>query len=225
VTRILPSLVKAIRGENKIREAQGLTPLAEVDLVGYSQGSVLALDILDRLRDLRARLTTFFQVKAKEYEALVKDPEFRAFNNTAEAYIAIRNIKVQREKDFENDPDLKLIYEHSQRRVVADFKRFYEYLTGPKTQFPKLAKFIRESYQGKDISKIENLDDWLDYAQFQVLLPVQFQFFSIAGSLFGSPEANSGYYFIKNYPALTAYSLMPLPVTRSGIRRLAASIR
>jgi hypothetical protein len=202
VTRILPALVYAIRDENKIRQSQGLAPLSEIDFVGFSQGSVLAVDLLMKLRELREQLSAYFQTSEQEYQALVKDPEFRAFNNTAEDYIAIRNIQVQREKDFENDPDFKLIYEHSQGRVLADFKRFYDYLTGPKTHYPKFAEILKKEYQEKSITKVENFENWLNFAQFQALLPIRFRFFSIAGSLFGIPKASGGYTFIKNFPLL-----------------------
>jgi len=215
MTRILPALERAIRDENEIRRSQGLSPLQTVDLIGYSQGTVLALDLITRLREIRLKLDAFLKIDAAEWEALMKDPEFIQFYNTARDYVAARNARIQLEKEFETNGDLKVLYRSIEDHMHHDYDQFYDHVMGPDTRYPKFAAAVRKNNADASVMKVSVFDNWILYTEFKDLVPIHLRLFSIAGSIFGSPLANSGYYFVKNYPRISN-----LFVGKAGIDQL-----
>jgi hypothetical protein len=239
VTRVLPGIAREVERENDIRKSQNLPPLTEVNLVTYSQGSVIALDIRKRLNDFKEEFSEFMKKAGPEWKLLNKDPELELYNVTATDYIAIKNIRIQRKNEFDRDYELRNLYDHGTERLARAFDRFQTYLLTPEKlypstplqsgkkmgyprQYPGVVAWFREKYPGKDPADSGALDFTMRYSEYKNLLPINFRYFSICGSFFGSPRANSGY-FLLAFPGLHSFlvdkaDMKQIEQTRLGSR-------
>jgi hypothetical protein len=123
--------------------------------------------------------------------------------------MTVHDIKVQREKDFENDRDFQILYNRLKKKVDTQVNHFREYLQDPGKRFPDVGRFepltspkypklypkfaaaVREL---QERGKIDDLREFfIDYVNFDSLLDVKIRFISTAGSFFGSPKADAGY--------------------------------
>jgi len=127
ITRILPHLTQALEKENEIREEQGVPPLKELSIVSYSQGSVLILDLVLRLTSFKREYEALRKAAGKEWKLFESDPELQLFREAAEDFRFIKNIRVQRQKEFDRDYDFKQFYDRLLSRFAKAFERFRTY--------------------------------------------------------------------------------------------------
>jgi len=209
VLRVLPRLATAISQENKIRAAQGLPPLKNLELVGYSQGGVLIWDLVRRLVVFEAKFQDFKDAIGGEWEQFSKDPIYEALNDAVFNYFLIYNVQIQAPKTFEKYIDLQNLFYRAQRNMDKAIERITSHLR-PETgssPYPKIVKWLDESYERpKDIHNLPELltsNIFVQYAAFRYLLPLDVRFFSIASSFYGAQMANKADFYEKVAPRLT----------------------
>ena len=97
------------------------------------------------------------------------------------------------------------------------YEIFEQYLIDPKVIYPEVDKFepvdthkypkryvkirqfaLKARSDPKELNKIQQYIK--NYAMFRDIMGLNFMYFSICGSIFGSPEANSGYGLLQNFP-------------------------
>jgi len=217
ITRILPHLTHAIEKENDIRKEQGAPPLKELDIIGYSQGSVLAVDLIMRLIRFREEYHSLQEAAGDEWEFFLNDPELLLFQEVAKDYSFIKNIRIQRQKQFDKDYDFHEFYERLVERLAKAYERFQTYLDDPEKvyphssvfkgkkkgyprHYPKIFKWFQENYSKEDSGDLISLDFMMKYFEYDRLIPLDMRFFSMSGSFFGSPEANKAYGMLKVLP-------------------------
>ena len=142
---------------------------------------------------------------------------FLAFIEAVDTYNLINSIRVQRESDFDHDLDLQLFYDRSKEKMHEKYLNLLKYLIDPVSLFPHVEKFdppdtkkypkryvaIHEYALKCQVDEKEHariMQYMQDYSRFNSIREVNFMYFSTAGSIFGSPQANSGYDLLKNFP-------------------------
>ncbi|MDD5557726.1 MAG: hypothetical protein PHN82_10850 [bacterium] len=220
-TRVGPAAVREIDYENERRAALGLPPVRRVVFIGYSQGGVIMAQIARRIfftfRNEYRRLERAF---GEEWRALLNDPEFRMFIDALDDYLIIKNIRVQRPREFEGDPDLGRFYERAASRAERRFGAFMEYLIDPASRYPDIDRFEGPStpFYPKRYERLRlcasdlrhcSLEErerirrfFIDYAEYKEMLDVDPYFLSMAASFFGSPRANESFLLFKWLPPL-----------------------
>ena len=224
-TRVVPSVVREIEFENERREAFGFPPVRTLVFFGYSQGSVIMEQLARRIfYSFRNRCEEMKRLLGNEWPALSNDPEFNYFVNALEDFIVIKNIKVQREQEFQRDPDLRSFYQRAENKMSRQFEEFFQYLLDPSIKYPDVRKFegplspkypkrykearqcalMLESRRPGYKKKIREF--FIDYAEYRELIDMKPYFFSSSGSYFGSPRANESYKLFKWFPPLRLFA-------------------
>ncbi len=229
-TRVGPAVVNEIQHEQNRRSEQCLPPLKEVVLFSYSQGGVIANKIALGIFAFKKKYHDFCRDFGVEWTALQKDPEFIYLMNSLEDYLVIRDMKVQREFEFENDPDLRSFYRRARKKLDAQTKEFLLYLKNPREKYPDVQHFeppespkypkLYPKFDAcaeqcfKDLHEYGELKQFfVDYAAYKSLLGIHFRFISTAGSYFGSPVANQAYGLFEALPFLQ-------PIAGTGLRQI-----
>lgn len=218
MTRVIPTLSSAVEKENEIRKAQNVERLKELVLVGYSQGSVLALDVLRKLIVYKQKWTSFLADVGAEWDWLKEDPEFQLLRSRIESYLVFKNIKVQREQQFNRDYDFRRLYDRFSTELTRSWDRFYVYITSPEEIFPNVPIFSdkKKGYPRRytkmatwletqnRLASVEGeplpLEFLMRYVDFEELMSLNIRFFSLAGSFFGAAAANKFYPVMKVLP-------------------------
>jgi len=223
MTRILPHLTRAVEQENDIRAEQNVPPLKEVAIISYSQGSVLILDLMLKLLHFEDELGSLKKVMGDEWEVFRADPELQIFREAATDFLTLQKIRVQRQKDFDRDYDFKHFYDRSFRRFAKAYERLRLYLTDPKKVYPnariksgkslfagksagyprlypKMVEWFAQEYPAMDTEDSISVDFWLRYVEYEDLIDIKLRFFSMSGSFFGSPNADTAYELLKFLP-------------------------
>jgi len=201
ILRLLPRLTTLIIHENEIRASQGLPHLEKLDIIPYSQGSVLIWDLLQRVAAFHDRLDDLKRSAGEEWDRLEKDPEFLDFNEEIMDAFLIRNVSIQMREEFDKYLDLKNIYFREERNIKKAAERFEKHLSSPEGGYPKIVEWLAKNNspaQKKDFTQ----GFFFQHAAFRQLLPLKFRIFSITGSFYGSPEAVSGYFYMKVAPRI-----------------------
>jgi len=216
-TRVIPSIVRAVKLEQERRKKYNLPPVEDVIMFMYSQGTVLSYSFVRQLHYFRREYERFATDFGVERQAIKDDPQFKSFVYAIDNFTLIKNIQVQREKDFNSDPDLRLFYDRTLEEMNRKYKEFESYLINPKSIFPMVTSFDppeTEKYPKqytklsqyalkcrKDpVEKEKFLNFIKDYSLLYEVKDINFMYFSTAGSIFGSPAANSGYELLANFP-------------------------
>lgn len=208
-TRVTPFLEDEVEKENARRAKLGLPPLKELVIFSFSQGSVIASRIVSRINCFKKEFADFSQRFGQEWAALLKDPEFRSLMDAVGDYMTVHDIRVQREKDFEQDRDFQMLYARLRKKLDAQADAFREYIISPEKRFPDVDHFepvtspkYPKRYPAfaayvRELGEQGRMDDlkefFIDYVNFDSLLDVKIRFISTAGSFFGSPRADAGY--------------------------------
>jgi len=237
-TRVGPAVVREVQYENERRESLGLPPLRRLVLFGYSQGAVIMEQIACRVffqlkRDYDAMEARF----GEEWRALRQDPEFQFLMTALDDFLVIRNIKIQRQREFRRDPELRQFYQRAEDKLHRRLNDFIAYLDDPSSAYPEIDRFeepgtprypkrYRElrlcahSLQHCSLEERDRIRNFLiDYAQYHDLLALSPSFVSAAGSFFGSPRANEGMLLFKLFPVLRLFArreLTQIAQTRIG---------
>jgi len=216
-TRVIPSIVRAVKLEQERRRKNKLPPVQDVIMFMYSQGTVLSYSFVRQLHYFRREYNNFSDMFGIERQAIKDDPQFKSFIYAIDNFTLIKNIQVQREKDFVSDPDLRLFYDRTLEEMNRKYKEFESYLINPKSVYPQVtefeppesAKYPKQYIKLKEYAlkcrkdpkeKEKFLNFIKDYSLLYDLKEINFMYFSVAGSIFGSPAANSGYELLANFP-------------------------
>ncbi|MDX9703189.1 MAG: hypothetical protein RBU23_09115 [Candidatus Auribacterota bacterium] len=216
-TRVIPSIVRAIKLERDRRIKNNLPPVEDVIMVMYSQGTVVSYGFVQRLHYFRRTYNEYRETFGAEHFAILSDPVFLAFIESVDMFNLINSIRVQRERDFLRDLDMQLFYERSKERMNEKYQELLKYLLDPGSLFPHVEKFDppETNKYPKRYVKINEYakrckDDpdehakimqyMQDYSLLNSVRELNFMYFSASGSIFGSPHANSGYEFLKKFP-------------------------
>jgi len=211
-TRVGPGIVREVKIENERRGTIGLPPVKKIVLIGASQGGVIMEQIARRVfYEFPKQVEKVLTRQGVEWDAIRNDPQFTSFIEALEDFLVIKNIRVQREKGFMRDYELRHFYARSEKRVRARFDGLLQYLIDPSVKYPDVPEF-EEPGSPKYPKKYHTLKDWavglsarspedreemrqffVNYAEYRDLLGVTPYFFSAAGSFFGSPRANEAY--------------------------------
>ena len=204
VTRVLPILSAAIEKENQIRRSQGVGDLQELVIVSYSQGSVLALDVLRRFVGFRDQWQDFLEQAGEEWNQLRADPELERFSDSAANFLLLEKIRLDRAQQYKRSYHFHRFYQRLSEDRSKASDRFHRYLTKPEDllpnttilpadqagyprRYPRIAQWLTRAPQsGSEVPR----DFWMNYVEFEQLLPLQFRLFSMAGSFFGASTAN-----------------------------------
>jgi hypothetical protein len=224
-TRVGPAAVHELQRENERRDSLGLPPVKKIVLFGYSQGAVIMEQIATKIfYGFRRGYEEMQRQFGGEWEALQNDPEFNYFMNALEDFLVLRNIKVQREKDFDRDPDMKLFYRRSEMKADRQFDEFIEYLIDPSVKYPNVTHFeepespmypkryrkvklCAEYGQHCSLEQRERIKNFfMDYAEYRYFLDVKPSFITAAGSFFGSPRATESIVLFKWFPFLKLFA-------------------
>ncbi len=218
-TRVGPAVIDAILREKANRREHHLPPLKEVVFFSYSQGGVIAQRIAKEIYLFKCSYSGFCRKYGMEWTALQKDPEFIYLMNAILDYMVIKNIKVQRESDFQSDPDLRNFYRRARRKLHDQAKEFALYLKNPSKKYPDVLNFDPPG-TGKYPKRYPRFSAWVSkclgntkeqnalekffvrYAALRRVMDLQFRFISTAGSFFGSPRADSAYALFQTIPIL-----------------------
>ncbi len=221
-TRVGPATVDAIQYETARRATLGLPPVKEAVFFSYSQGAVIANRIANGIYLFKEKYRAFSEKYGQEWTALQSDPEFLFLMNALTDFIVLRDMKVQRESDFEKDPDLKSFFERAQKKLDAQAREFMTYLKDPREKYPTIVHFeplnsakYPKAYPKLDacaeecFTDLQNFSElkqfFVDYATYKDVLNVHFRFISTAGSYFGSPVANQTYGLMEVLPFLQGF--------------------
>ncbi|MDD5085439.1 MAG: hypothetical protein PHE61_05265, partial [Candidatus Omnitrophica bacterium] len=225
--RVVPVLSDAIEKENKIRKSQSAPPLEELDLVSYSQGSVLALDVIRYVEAFKWYWQMFVGASDNEWKELEKDPEFQLFCDDAGNYLALNSIRSQNTERFDRNFSARRFAEKLSEKLIRSFERLRLYLLSPEKLFPgapiasgnqagyprrypKVIEYFEKNYPGPKANGTIPLDFWMQYVEYKQLLNIRLRLFSMAGSFFGSPEANEIYPLYKELPGLSELIIGPV---------------
>jgi hypothetical protein len=210
ILRVMPRIATAISQENQIRKSQGLGSLKQLILVTYSQGGVLAWDILRRFADFEEELFSLKEAAGEEWERFKNDPEFEAFNDANMNFFLIHNVRYQEPETFKQYVDLQNIYYRALRNLEKAVDRIKARLRPAKGEspYPKIVGWITKHYPVPSETRLEEQDllelltrnFFIKYSIFQYLEPLDIKMFSITGSLFGSPTAFAGYFYSEYFP-------------------------
>ena len=209
-TRVAPSIVRVIKLEQERRLKENLPPVKDVTMFMYSQGTVVSYGFVRLRHYFLRKFKNFHDMFGIEIEALFADPAFKSFIYALDTYTLIKSIQVQREKDFRNDPDLRFFMERSTQELNRLYKEIQDYIVDPKTLYPNvehfeppetdkypkqytfLKKYMEKCLENPDLNK--TLMDFLkEYSLLGEVKDINFMYFSVSGSIFGSPHANAGY--------------------------------
>ena len=234
-TRVIPSIVRIIKLEGERRKKEGLPPVKDVIMVMYSQGTVVSYGFVRRMHYFKRHFQHFAESFGPEHAALGNDPIFISYLEAVNDFNLINKIKVQREEDFNNDIDLRNFYERAVEKMNRKYELFEQYLIDPKLVYPDVEKFdpidtdkypkkyekVREfALKAKeDPEQLNMVHQYMrDYAMFRDIMDLNFMYFSISGSIFGSPQANSGYGLLQNFPVgqLVVQGMNQIKDTRLG---------
>lgn len=216
-TRVIPGIVRVIKLEEERRVKNNLPPVKDVVLFMYSQGTVVSYGFVRALHYFRRRYQLFCEKFGVEQSAIKNDPVFKSFIYANDNFTLIKNIQVQREKDFQHDPDLRLFYDRALEEVDRRYKNLENYLMDPQTVYPHVEEFdppetdkypkkyikIREYAEACSSTpeEREKFKSFIrEYTMFQKIKDINFMYFSASGSIFGSPHANSGYEILAKFP-------------------------
>lgn len=220
INRVLPILSSGIIQENQIRAKQNLAPLKELTLISYSQGSVLTFDLLRYIFGFRIDWQNYIKETGNEWEFLKNDPEFLLFKEQAQNFITLKYIIAQSEQKLILNYFLKRFSERLSQKLAQSILRLKNYLETPELIFPdqKIVKGNSPGYPRRypktwewisNINKNSSLANnesalsfWMKYVEFEQFLPLQIRVFSMAGSFFGSPEANKATGVMETFPLL-----------------------
>lgn len=245
VTRVTPYLENEVEIENARRAQLNLPPVKELIVFSFSQGSVMASRIVTRINYFKKSYASFCKRFGQEWCALQKDPEFLFLMSTLSDYIAIHDIKVQREKEFLRDRDLQILYTRLQKKYIAQSNDFRQYLIDPQKKYPdvvhfeppespkypkfypKLNAFLkRTNHSPTAREKVRKF--LIGYASFDNLLDVEIRFISTAGSFFGSLNADWAYALAESFPPAKRFigrELNQIKDTRLGSEHQLESVR
>ena len=220
-TRVGPAIVSELQRENKRREALGLPRVKKLVLFGYSQGGVIMAQIGRRVfYKFRNMYEDFSKKFPGEWDALQKDPEFELFIDALDDYIAVKRIKDQYPRLFEESPALTRFDERVENKLEDSFERLLSYLTNPATVYPhiktfeppdtpyypkmygKIREYAMKAEKRSEEEKKKNLEFFKTYAQYRDLLTVEPYFITASASLFGSPQANDTLLLVRIFPWL-----------------------
>jgi len=234
-TRVIPSIVRIIKLERERRKKENLPPIKDVIMVMYSQGTVVSYGFVRRMHYFKRQFQNFAESFGAEHNAIGKDPVFISYLEAVNDFNLINKIKVQREQDFNNDIDLKDFYERAVEKMNKKYDFLEQYLIDPKIVYPEVNKFdpidtpkypkkyikIRDfSLKAKsDPEELNKVHQYMkDFAMFRDIMDLNFMYFSISGSIFGSPQANSGYGLLQNFPVgkLIVQGMNQIKDTRLG---------
>ena len=216
ITRVIPDINWIIRKEQKDRQEKNIPPLKDVVLIGYSQGSVITMDFLGRLFEYRQDYKNLQKNFGDEFIDLLNDPIFKELIITVDIFRLIENITNQR-KHLLKDPDFKMLHTRAYNEMMDQYKTLIDYLDDPKLIYPGVDHFeqpgtlkypkeyiILKQYAKKKRDNIEerleNIDFIKNHSIFSRFDGIDFRFFSISGSIFGSPKANFGYDLMYTFP-------------------------
>ena len=240
-TRVGPAAVHEVQIENERRAALGLPPVRRVVFFGYSQGAVIMEQLARRIfYSFRNSYDEITKRLGGEWQALRNDPEFNYFMNALEDFLVLKNIKVQREKEFNRDPDMKFFYRRSEMKKNRQFNEFIEYLIDPSSRYPAVKRFeepgtptypkrydkvrlCADSLEHCSLAQREMIKDFfVDYAEYRTMLDVAPSFISAAGSFFGSPRASESFVLFTWFPFLKLFAgreLGQIEQTQLGTRQ------
>ena len=216
ITRVIPDIDWVIKNEQKRRQDKKLPPVKDVVLIGYSQGSVITMDFLGRLFTYRKEYEELQEFFGTEFTALLNDPVFKEVLITVDIFRLIENVTNQR-KYLLKDPDFKMLHTRAYYEMLKQYTEFIDYLIDPKTAYPKVTHFETpesNKYPKKYVkfhqyalNNRDNIEERLqkisfikNHSMFLPLKGIDFRFFSISGSIFGSPQANFGYDILYTFP-------------------------
>ncbi len=216
-TRVIPSIIRTINYEQARRKEKELPPVRDVTLFMYSQGTVVSYGFVRRLHYFRRRYRQYSKQFGVEMDALYNDPVLKSLISAINNYVLVRNIQVQRERDFVRDHDLRLFHDRMLEAMEQKYKELEDYLIAPSTLYPNVKEFEKpqtEKYPKKydklqkyakecqsDPGKKKSFFSFLkNYARLMSIKDINFMYFSASGSIFGSPHANSGYGLLQNFP-------------------------
>ena len=237
-TRVGPAVVREVQYENERRASLDLPPVRRLVLFGYSQGAVVMEQIACRI---------FFQLKRRhdemqarfglEWRALQQDPEFLYLMTALDDFLVVRNIRLQREREFRRDPELRQFYRRAEEKLKRQFNEFIAYLEDPSSAYPEIDRFeepgtprypkryqelrlCAQSVEHCSLEERERIREFFfDYAQYHDLLALSPAFISAAGSFFGSPRANESFLLFRVFPFLKFFArreLTQIAQTRIG---------
>lgn len=223
-TRVGPAVVREVEFENERRAALGLPRVSKIVFFGYSQGGVIMGQIAYRIfYRFKNRCDEFMELFGDEWRALQNDPQFIYFINALDDFLVIKNIKIQREKEFKRNPDLRRFYERAETKVSKRFDEFIRYLVDPSSEYPDVKHFegpespfypkryrnIRLCASSLTHCPLEQREKikkfFIDYAEYRELLGIKPYFVSASGSYFGSPRANESYKLFRWFPILKLF--------------------
>ncbi len=209
LNRVLPLLQAGINRENEIRKKQNTPPLKEVVLVSYSQGSILAMEIFRYLFGFQIDLQKFVTQTGEEWSFLKDDPEFLRFKDKAQNFLVLKTILAGNEKKYFQDYLLQRFSDRLSQDLADSIAHMKDYITSPEKiypsqpifsenktgyprRYPKISAWMKETRQP--------ITFWMKYVELEPFLSVQLRFFSMAGSFFGSPEANRTTDYLQMWP-------------------------
>jgi len=178
-------------------------------MVTYSQGGVVAWDLIRRIAEFDGHLQLLLNEVGKEWKEFESGAEFAALNDAIINFFLIYNIRIQAPETFERSVDAQNIYFRAEKNMKNAINRFKEYIRfdSGRSRFPKIQKWLQKNYippeDLKDLNRVLATDFFMQYAAYRNILPLRIRVFSITGSFFGSPEANRGYFFVKWFPWLS----------------------
>ncbi len=216
-TRVIPEIVWRIQQENLLRFKKNLPPVNDVVLIGYSQGVLIGLQFVAGLYQFKRIHDNFMHAFGTEFNAFTNDPIYNDLVYAIDIYGIIQSIKYQRENEFRHNRSLQLIDKRLYSEVEKRKAIFKRYILDPKTIYPSESKFeppstdrypkkyplLKKFFLERD-NDSEFHDDLYtfisQYATYEPVANINFRMVSLAGSIFGSPQANVGYQIMKVFP-------------------------
>jgi len=217
VTRVIPDIIQSIEEENARRKKTGIKNVKDVVLMPYSQGTVITLQFYNNLLHYKWQLEDYQIQFGTEFNALLADPIMNELILAGDMFSAIDNVKNQREHLFIRDNDLNAIYSKAHTELHRRFNRLYGYILKPNSIYPGVTSFEPpETYKypkkypklNAYFTSIKNnrneqtklIDFFVAHSTYYKIKDIEFRLFCIAGSIFGSPEANVGYDILYRFP-------------------------
>jgi len=217
VTRVVPEILQSIEDENIRRAKEGSPPVKDVVLVPYSQGAVIALNFYFQLIKYRNQYESYHEQLGKEFESFISDPLMSEVIFATDIFTSINNVKNQREQFFIRDKDLNMIYSKTYTEFRRRFEKLYKYIINPSSVYPGITDFdppetekypknyprLRKYFLSilrNEVEKQKMIDFIMNHSIFHTIKDIDFRFFFISGSFFGSPDANIGYDILYRFP-------------------------
>ncbi len=130
-------------------------------------------------------------------------PEFLLLLDSIANFLMIDKIKSERLIEYKQSYDFQRLYRKLSEDSAKAFERFKTYILPEDPNvpsYPAIARwFLRHDTEDGRMSAKKH-EFWIHYIEYEHLLPVQLRLFSIAGSFFGTGEANVGFGMLEILP-------------------------